>query len=241
MPSTAPITITSRFALAGLCLMASGLANAGSIDVFTCKEGQLTTRRVILPYSDANSLVAAGNAIWASKQVDKATITAVAEGKGVWAYAPLNTIFRILNTKTDHTYLAAIATQESGRGGRFWPWTINFKGQGYFYPGKHQAIAAAKHLLANGFESIDIGMMQVNWRYHRHRFESLEMAFDPDINVRVADSIIQEHLRETGSIYEALGRYHSKTPSLKTKYLRSLGKQIRTVSISHNLKRNQPC
>ncbi|WP_234265131.1 transglycosylase SLT domain-containing protein [Hydrogenophaga sp. NFH-34] len=220
----------------------AGLVQAGEIDVFTCKSGQLTTVRVKSSSTEVEALIRSGNAIWSSREVDAVTVQAIAEGRGIWALTPDQTIFNVLKTKTPSAYMAAIANQESGRKGRFWPWTINYAGKGYFFTTKSQAIAAARQLIERGAELFDVGLMQVNWFYHGNRFASIEQAFDPVSNIRAADDIVQEHLNDSGSMQEALGRYHSKTPSLKAKYQGQLDAQLRRVSLNSNLQKGiQPC
>lgn len=232
------MTLACTMAFAGV----PGISSAGEIDVFTCKAGQIETVRVKPSTSEIETLIRTGNAIWASREVDATTVEAIAEGRGIWRQMPHQAIFDVLKTRTPSAYMAAIANQESGRQGRFWPWTINFAGKGYFFNSKEQAVAAAKHLISRGEQLFDVGLMQVNWYFHRQRFSSIEQAFEPATNIRAADEIVQGHLSETGSMQEALGRYHSKTPSLKTQYQRRLDTQLRRVSLSTNLQqRTQPC
>src|SRR3990167_6735606 len=84
--------------------------------------------------------------------------------------------------------LHAISKAESGLKdvkGRLvpWPWTINVRGQGYYFPTKQEAIAAVQAMQAKGIESIDVGCMQVNLYYHPKAFKTLEDAFEPSKNV----------------------------------------------------------
>jgi len=70
--------------------------------------------------------------------------------------------------------LLALAPTESGlprahgRGPSYpWPWTVNTNGRGSFH--FRTRAAAEKHLtalVAAGIDNIDIGCMQVNWRWH---------------------------------------------------------------------------
>src|SRR5436190_10175179 len=67
--------------------------------------------------------------------------------------------------------LHAISKAESGlkdTEGRLvaWPWTINYNGQGYYFPTKEAAVQAVQALQAKGASSIDVGCMQVNLYYH---------------------------------------------------------------------------
>lgn len=120
--------------------------------------------------------------------------------------------------------LAAIASTESGRFHRGlglnlpWPWTINVNGRGYFFDTKEEAVAAVTKLKSQGFQSIDVGCMQVNLHHHPTAFASVEQAFDPAYNVGYAASFLKRNFMEEGSWRKATGDYHSRTPSYGTSY-----------------------
>ena len=92
---------------------------------------------------------------------------------------------------------------------RPWPWTLNVQGKGFFYASREQVQRALEGFLDVGFESIDIGLMQVNWRYHRHRLESPQLALDPYHNLRVAAKILRECHQSRRDWWEAVGCYHA--------------------------------
>lgn len=118
----------------------------------------------------------------------------------------------------------AIALTESGRWDAqrqtkvAWPWTINAEGQGRYFPTMGAAIAAVRSLQARGINSIDVGCMQVNLRYHGDAFADLTEAFDPETNVAYAADFLKTLYQQTGSWTEATGRYHSATPELNGPY-----------------------
>jgi len=84
-----------------------------------------------------------------------------------------------------HAVLYAVALTESGKsvesvgGYRPWPWTLNLAGQGYFYHSRSAAWKALTGWIHEGRRSIDIGLMQVNWRYHQERLGTTWQALDP--------------------------------------------------------------
>ena len=121
--------------------------------------------------------------------------------------------------------LYAIALTESGtrvdakRSIRPWPWTLNVSGQGRFYATRKAAADALAFLLASGRESVDIGLMQVNRRYHRKRLGTPQLALDPYHNLRVAAAILQDCLRGRQDWWEAIGCYHApNNPSRAARY-----------------------
>ena len=165
------------------------------------------------------SLVRTGRATWSPTVLDAATSYAMAEGLGFWRLLSPTALFEAVGTASPAAVLAAVALRETGRAGWYWPWSVNHAGRAYYFANQELAIEHVRDLLKKGENNFDVGLMQVNWRWNGTRFASLYDAFDPVTNIRVADSILQEHIVETGSLVEGVGRYHSKTPSLKRRYI----------------------
>jgi hypothetical protein len=124
--------------------------------------------------------------------------------------------------------LSTIAVVESGRWDSetkeyvAWPWTINANGVGMFFSTKAEAIAKTKQLLKNGVESIDVGCMQINLKYHGKEFSSLEEAFTPAVNVAYAAKFLNRLYGETGQWLQAATSYHSKLSHKAVKYEKKL-------------------
>lgn len=119
--------------------------------------------------------------------------------------------------------LTSISLVESGRRApsgkpEAWPWTINAEGRGYYFASKEEAIRAARRLKAAGTNSIDVGCMQINLRFHPRAFTSLEEAFDPSANVAYAAQFLGNLRASSGSWTKASGNYHSYSPSLNKRY-----------------------
>ncbi len=117
--------------------------------------------------------------------------------------------------------LYAIALCESGRrigvGFRPWPWTLNINGQGRVFEDKPRAVQAAADAIDRG-STVDLGIMQVNWHYHGHRFGGIAEALDPYANLRAGAAILREYSREHGSLWQGIGYYHSGTPERANAY-----------------------
>jgi hypothetical protein len=107
--------------------------------------------------------------------------------------------------------LYSVALQESQGPGiiRPWPWTVNVSGKGHYFDSRSELYRYLNNLLDSGLKNFDIGLGQVNWRWHHSRFDSLWDATDPYMNLRVAASILQEHYQESGSWKVAIGKYHA--------------------------------
>lgn len=120
--------------------------------------------------------------------------------------------------------LLAISSTESGRWNDKvgmvlpWPWTINADGKGYYFETKHDAVTAAHRLIEKGANNLDVGCMQISLKHHPKAFASLSEAFDPKKNVEYAAGFLRTIYEDTKSWTEAVGDYHSKTPSLGNEY-----------------------
>ncbi len=121
--------------------------------------------------------------------------------------------------------LYAVAKTESGSrlttgAVRPWPWTLNVEGRGERYRTRTDALRALKAHLAAGRRSVDIGLMQVNWRWHARRLRNPEIALDPIFNLRTGARILAERYRESRNWLVAIGRYHSPGNRVRAKAYR---------------------
>lgn len=126
-----------------------------------------------------------------------------------------------------HGLLHAISKAESGLKdikGRLvaWPWTINVKGQGYYFPTKEAAIQAVQAFNAKGIASIDVGCMQVNLYHHPHAFKSLDEAFEPRNNVAYAARFLTNLKKDHNCWHRAMAHYHSANPIHHVPYQRNV-------------------
>lgn len=126
----------------------------------------------------------------------------------------------------------AVALTETGtkRSGRLapYPWAINVEGRGFLFPTKKKAIKAVRKYLKQGKKSIDIGCMQLNWRWHGQKFGySIEKAFDPTTNITVGAKYIREHYYKYKNWHKAAGRYHSGTSKHAKRYQRRYLKNLK--------------
>jgi len=92
---------------------------------------------------------------------------------------------------------------------RPWPWTLNIAGLPRRYPSRKAAWQGLTYLINHGVRSIDIGIMQVNWRYHGKKLVSPWVALDPVFNINAGALILREEYQKTRDWTRAIGRYHS--------------------------------
>ena len=94
-----------------------------------------------------------------------------------------------------------------------WPWTLNIAGMPARLPTRAAAEQRLRMSLRAGIDSVDIGPMGVNWRYHKQRLQSVERSLDPYWNLRVGASLLAGHFKDCANWPEAIGRYHSPSNS----------------------------
>lgn len=120
--------------------------------------------------------------------------------------------------------LPAIAMVESGHTDKAgthapWPWTLNEGGKSSFFDTKAEALAYLENAVASGVTNIDVGCMQLNWKWHASAFASLGDMLDPAQNTRYAARFMHELQSRLGSWEVATAAYHSTDPDRGQAYL----------------------
>lgn len=135
--------------------------------------------------------------------------------------------------------LQTISAVESGRWDNLqnryvaWPWTVNVKGKGYYYASREDAVQAVKKFQSQGIESIDVGCMQINLKYHGEAFNSVDEAIDPANNVKYSAKFLQTLYRKHGQNWKkAARRYHSANPEKGEAYTKRLENRFQKYKIA---------
>ena len=97
-----------------------------------------------------------------------------------------------------------------------WPWTLNIDGKGIWFKSENAAVTYAELSLQNGSRNIDIGLCQISWRWHGHRFNSIRQLINPLNNLLYAAEILANSKGEQ-SWNHAIGAYHSPSNVEKAK------------------------
>lgn len=118
--------------------------------------------------------------------------------------------------------MTAIAHVESGRSHqgrlRAWPWTLNQGGRGSYHDSRAEAMQRLSLILASGVTNVDIGCMQINWRWHRQEFENEAAMMDPVRNTRYAARHLASLYATHGDWTQAVAAYHAGDPRRGTRY-----------------------
>lgn len=121
-------------------------------------------------------------------------------------------------TGVPYDVLRAIATVETGRTGRPWPWAVNFGGDGEWFESATDAEASVTEALRQGATNVDLGCFQLNYRWHAENFASIFDMLDPQQNATYAAEFLSEHFARTGDWALAAAAYHSATPEYAEEY-----------------------
>jgi len=118
--------------------------------------------------------------------------------------------------------LLAISHVESG----FHPHAINVSGRSFLPYSQYEALG----LLKLSGDSVDIGLMQVNWSYWGDKFGlSKSELLDPQLNVLVGAKILEYCIRVSGSWWRGVALYHSPNEARQREYVQKVRQSYRRV------------
>lgn len=120
--------------------------------------------------------------------------------------------------------LPAISRVETGmkqgdKGVRGWPWTLNVQGKGYYFKTREAALTKLRSVIKSGVTNVDVGCMQINYRWHHNNFASIEEMMSPEANTQYAAEFLTRLARRHGSWETATKYYHSAEPERGDAYL----------------------
>ena len=109
--------------------------------------------------------------------------------------------------------LIAIAGAESG----YHPWALNIKGHQVFCQSREEA---ENVLASTPTDDVDIGLMQINWRFWgpRSGVTSKGDLLDPRTNLAVGAAILKDALSRGGSLWHRISNYHMGGAAERERY-----------------------
>lgn len=115
--------------------------------------------------------------------------------------------------------LMAIAITESGINGLPNPYAMNIAGRSYHARSIQDMVGTIQSNWSRGVQSIDVGCMQINLKYHGQKFPRLTDLLDSTTNVEYGASFLISLATETGSWRDAVMSYHNrKNPARRAWY-----------------------
>jgi soluble lytic murein transglycosylase-like protein len=111
--------------------------------------------------------------------------------------------------------LIAIVGAESG----YHPWALNIHGRQVFCQSREEAESV---LETTPTDDIDIGLMQINWRFWgpRSGVASRGELLDPGKNLELGAAILKDGLSRGGSLWHRISNYHSGDARERERYNR---------------------
>jgi len=126
--------------------------------------------------------------------------------------------------KTESSYaipsglLKSITSVESGNK----PYALNIEGKTIIANSKEEAARIVRHYQNEGITNIDLGIAQINLRWHGKHFSSISEMLEPKSNLQYAAKFLNELYRKHGSWNKAVRHYHSANPEHHKKYSRKV-------------------
>ena len=91
---------------------------------------------------------------------------------------------------------------------RAWPWTLNAGGDSAYFQTKEAALDHLKEKTKKGTTNIDIGCMQLNYRWHKKFFNNLDDMMTPEKNVDYSARFLKKLYKRHGSWEKAVKYYN---------------------------------
>jgi len=114
--------------------------------------------------------------------------------------------------------LSAIVGVESG----FNPYAVNIEGKTITANDKSKAVKTIKEALNQGVTNIDIGIAQINYRWHKNNFKNIEEMLNPTANIEYAARLLSSLFKQHGTWHKAIRHYHSANPDHYRQYSRKV-------------------
>lgn len=150
------------------------------------------------------------------------SVVVLADDKVTIEYSEKELSLLIANAEKKHQIpaglLAAIAKTES----RMKAYALNVGGRSMFLESISTAQEVLEDKLNAGLTNIDIGVMQLNYRWHGGEFDSLVEMLTPESNINYAAKLLGSLYAQHGTWHKAVRYYHSATPEHHRKYSRKV-------------------
>jgi hypothetical protein len=128
----------------------------------------------------------------------------------------------ISNAEKEHNIpkglLLAVAKTESN----LEAYALNISGRSHFFKDKDTALKTIRCALDEGITNIDIGAAQINYKWHGHKFSSIEDMLSPEVNIKYAAKLLSTLRQEYGDWHRAIRLYHSSKPKHHRQYSRKV-------------------
>jgi soluble lytic murein transglycosylase-like protein len=102
------------------------------------------------------------------------------------------------------------------------PFALNINGKSLFFNDKDKAIKAINEAISSCATNLDIGLAQINYRWHGENFTSVDSMLSPELNINYAAELLSKLKLTHGDWHKALRYYHSAKPIHHKAYSRKV-------------------
>ena len=114
--------------------------------------------------------------------------------------------------------LSAIAGVESD----FNPYAVNIAGKTVIASNQEEAAKTIRHAINSGITNIDVGIAQINYRWHKDNFKNIDEMINPATNIEYAAKLLLSLFKQHGTWHKAIRHYHSANPDHHRRYSRKV-------------------
>ena len=90
-----------------------------------------------------------------------------------------------------------------------WSYTLNHKNRGYHFRTHKELKRKVEDIISQGYRLFDVGIAQVNYRWHKDGFSSLDEMINPVSNLTYAAKYLRGFYDKHGDWWVAVGKYHA--------------------------------
>ena len=102
------------------------------------------------------------------------------------------------------------------------PYVLDEKGKASRFSSFNEALKSLELKIKSGVSNIDIGIMQINYRWHRDAFRDLNAMLDPSKNIAYAARLLKNLKERFGDWQTAIRHYHSSNLKHSSSYSRKV-------------------
>jgi len=136
--------------------------------------------------------------------------------KGYWLKKYIDSVEQ--KNRIPKGLLSAIAGVESD----FNPYAVNIAGKTVIASNQDEAAKTIRTALNQGIINIDIGIAQINYRWHKDNFRDIEEMINPATNIEYAAKLLSSLFKQHGTWHKAIRHYHSANPDHHKRYSRKV-------------------
>lgn len=145
----------------------------------------------------------------------------------IWAddnssYSKEQLVQIISKAEIEHNILPGLLLSIAKHESNLSPWILGSSGKAINNASLHKASTKIVELINLGNTNIDIGVMQINYYYHKNNFGTIYDMLLPENNINYAAKLLLDLYKKHGDWQTAIRYYHSKSEVHNRAYSRKI-------------------